>query len=186
MIILHKKHILAGTLGTMLLVAGYINYNSETVDVSGNIVDNASETQFVVNMKENLENVDTKNSNVADAYFVSAKHEKEDTYNKQLKYHEEIMYNEKLDEAVKTMAHGEFNNIVDKMSKEMLNDAIANPPSNGSASVFVSNSAFSEASEALAVLGYDKATVMSALKGVDASMSDVGEIIKQALKRLAR
>ena len=74
----------------------------------------------------------------------------------------------------------------DKMSKEMLNDAITNPSSNVSASVFVSNSAFSEASEALAVLGYDKATVMSALKGVDASISDVGEIIKQALKRLAR
>ena len=119
MIILHKKHILAGTLGTMLLVAGYINYNSETVDVSGNIVDNESETQFIVDMKENLENVDAKNSNMSDAYFVSAKLEKEDTYNKQLKYHEEIMYNENSDEAVKTMAQGEINNIVDKMSKEM-------------------------------------------------------------------
>lgn len=74
----------------------------------------------------------------------------------------------------------------DKMSKEMLNDSIANTSIDGSASSFVSNSAFSEAAEALAVLGYDKSTVTSALKGVDPSVSDVGEIIRLALKRLAR
>lgn len=74
----------------------------------------------------------------------------------------------------------------DKMSKEMLNDAITNAPSSISARSFVSNSAFSEASEALMVLGYDKNTVMSALKGVDTALTDVGDIIKHALKRLAR
>ena len=74
----------------------------------------------------------------------------------------------------------------DKMSKEMFNDTIVNAPSTSSAASFVSNSAFSEAVEALAVLGYDKNTVLSALKGVDPSVSDVGEIIKLALKRLAR
>ena len=74
----------------------------------------------------------------------------------------------------------------DKMSKEMLDDAIINSSSNTSASNFASNSAFLEASEALMVLGYDRNTVTSALKGVDPGTTDVGEIIKLALKRLAR
>lgn len=74
----------------------------------------------------------------------------------------------------------------DKMSKEMLNAAISSPSNSNSAVSFVPNTAFSEASEALAVLGYDKATIASSLKGVDQNLSDVGEIIKHALKRLAR
>ena len=119
MIILHKKHILAGTLGTMLVVAGYINYRSQPVDISGNITDNVNDAQFVVNMKETLEDVDAKSSNMSDAYFVSAKLEKEDTYDRQVKYHEEIMYNENSNEATKTMAQSEINNIVGKMSTEM-------------------------------------------------------------------
>ena len=74
----------------------------------------------------------------------------------------------------------------DKMSKEMLDDAIINVGSNDSATSFVSNTAFSEASEALAVLGYDKATITASLKKVDPSTKDVGEIIKLALKSLTR
>ena len=74
----------------------------------------------------------------------------------------------------------------DKMSKEMLNDAIINSSSNVSAPIFALNSAFLEASEALMVLGYDKNTVTLTLKGVDPNTTDVGEIIKLALKRLAR
>jgi len=119
LIILHKKQILAGTLGTMLLVAGYINYKSQPVDISGNITDNVGDAKFVVNMKENIESIDANTSNISDAYFVSAKLEKEDTYNKQVKYHEDIMYNENSDDAVKTIAQEQINNIVDKMSKEM-------------------------------------------------------------------
>jgi len=119
MIILHKKQILAGALGSMLLIAGYINYKSQPVDISGNIVENANEAQFVVNMKDSIEDVDSKNSNIGDAYFVSASLEKEDTYNKQVKYYEDIMYNENSDEAVKTMAQSEITNIVNKMAKEM-------------------------------------------------------------------
>lgn len=74
----------------------------------------------------------------------------------------------------------------DKMSKEMLADSITTAGSDESAQIYVSNSAISEASEALAVLGYDKSTVLSALKGIDPSLTDVGEIIKAALKKLAR
>lgn len=124
MIILHKKHILAGTLGAILVVAGYINYKSQPIDISGNITDNVNDAQFVVNMKETIENVDAKNSNMSDAYFVSAKLEKEDTYDKQVKYHEEIMYNENSDEATKTMAQSEINNIVEKMSVEMIIESL--------------------------------------------------------------
>lgn len=47
------------------------------------------------------------------------------------------------------------------------------------------SSNLSEAAEALAVLGYDKNTVLNALKSIDPSL-DPGTIIKLALKKLAR
>lgn len=47
------------------------------------------------------------------------------------------------------------------------------------------NTNISEAIEALMVLGYDKATITAALKGVDSSM-DPADIIKAALKKLSR
>ena len=62
-------------------------------------------------------------------------------------------------------------------------DAVASEVSTSAAS-FVSNSAFSEATEALTVLGYDKSTALSVLKGIDPTVTDVGEIIKLALKKL--
>ena len=74
----------------------------------------------------------------------------------------------------------------DKMSKELLNDSILGSAESSSASNYISSSAFSEASEALAVLGYDKTTITSALKRVDTSITDVGEIIRLALKNLSR
>ncbi len=48
------------------------------------------------------------------------------------------------------------------------------------------NKNLSEATEALAVLGYDKATILTALNGIDTAANDVGEIIRLALKKLAR
>ena len=74
----------------------------------------------------------------------------------------------------------------DKMEKDMLNSAITSTSAENSASIFVSNSAFSEASEALTVLGYDKNTISASLKKVDPNTSDVSEIIRLALKNLAR
>lgn len=47
------------------------------------------------------------------------------------------------------------------------------------------NSTLSEAAEALMVLGYDKNTVLGVLRGLDAQNSDVGELIKAALKKLS-
>ena len=74
----------------------------------------------------------------------------------------------------------------DKLSKDMVNSAIATGDFTTSAAVYAPNSAISEATEALMVLGYDKNTVVSALKGIDSSVSDAGEIIRLALKKLAR
>ena len=72
----------------------------------------------------------------------------------------------------------------DKISKDMMTagskSQISEPAS------IPKNSVLSEAAEALMVLGYDKNTVTSVLRGTDASTADVGEIIKAALKKLAR
>lgn len=73
----------------------------------------------------------------------------------------------------------------DKMSKEMFGSVEGTKAVLSSATGFVPSSAISEAAEALGVLGYDKNTAMSALKGIDPSVTDVGEIIKLALKKLA-
>ena len=74
----------------------------------------------------------------------------------------------------------------DKMSKEMFTSDAISVQTNISAPSLVSNSAVSEAAEALTVLGYDKTTTLSVLKGIDPSVTDVSEIIRLALKKLAR
>lgn len=72
----------------------------------------------------------------------------------------------------------------DKMSVGMTDGDVKTSSLSPSAASFISNSAFSEAVEALTVLGYDKNTALSVLKGIDPSVTDVGEIIKLALKKL--
>lgn len=74
----------------------------------------------------------------------------------------------------------------DKISKEMLAEGSSVAISSIPAATITGNSAFAEATEALAVLGYDKNTIISALSSVDPSIKDVGEIIKFALKKLSR
>ena len=72
----------------------------------------------------------------------------------------------------------------DKISKE----TITTSPSlnvNTTAKSTPMSKNLSEACEALAVLGYDKNTILSAIKDIDPS-TDVGLIIKTALKKLAR
>lgn len=73
----------------------------------------------------------------------------------------------------------------DKISKDMMTagSKIDNAPMQS----IPKNSTLSEATEALMVLGYDKNTVLNALRGVDVqSITDVGEVIKAALKKLAK
>lgn len=74
----------------------------------------------------------------------------------------------------------------DKVSKDMMTGAPVNQTlgSIGAVSHAV-NGNLSEASEALMALGYDKNTVLNAIKGLDASLPS-GEIIRLALKKLSR
>lgn len=72
----------------------------------------------------------------------------------------------------------------DKVSKDMMNMGTKTDPITSSAPI--PNSILTEATEALMVLGYDKNTVLSVLRSIDTKTSDVAEIIKAALKKLAR
>ncbi|MBO5009546.1 MAG: Holliday junction branch migration protein RuvA [Clostridia bacterium] len=73
----------------------------------------------------------------------------------------------------------------EKMSKTMLSlESSAAPSSIADIPVATKGSALAEATEALLVLGYDKSTILAALKGINTT-ADVGEIIKAALKKLA-
>lgn len=72
----------------------------------------------------------------------------------------------------------------DKLSIEMSTDYESTKTI--SASNFSNkNPNLSEATEALMVLGYDKSTILAALRGVDPTM-DAADIIKAVLKKLAR
>ncbi len=72
----------------------------------------------------------------------------------------------------------------DKISKDIsIPDAAS--LTKGSSAAVKGGRNFSEAVEALTVLGYDKNTILNVLKDVDTN-ADVGEIIRMALKKLAR
>lgn len=74
----------------------------------------------------------------------------------------------------------------DKVAKDMMPGASANQTLGSVGSVSHSASCnLSEASEALMALGYDKNTVLTAIKGLDPSLPS-GEIIRLALKKLSR
>lgn len=74
-----------------------------------------------------------------------------------------------------------------------LKDKISKDISIPDAASLIKNSAvpqnqknISEATEALTILGYDKNTILGALKDIDTVKNDIGEIIRLALKKLAR
>lgn len=76
--------------------------------------------------------------------------------------------------------------ILELKDKLSIDTSSADAMSDYSASTLIpKNKNISEAIEALMVLGYDKSTVTSAVKGIDPSM-DPAEIIKLVLKKLAR
>lgn len=72
----------------------------------------------------------------------------------------------------------------DKISKDMM--TLGSTITTEDVGKMKSNSALSEATEALMVLGYDKASVLAALRGLDVNSMESGDIIKNALKKLAR
>ncbi len=74
----------------------------------------------------------------------------------------------------------------DKFSDDMLSVTSGASDSVSVPQKAIKSGVFSEAAEALTVLGYDKNTVLDALKGVNPDTKDVGEVIKAALKKLAR
>jgi stage III sporulation protein AH len=118
MLLVRKKHILAGVLGVALVTAGIINYgNQPGIEVSGDIVPNTGEASSVSEVVGNLEV--TSPSNIGDAYFVSAKLERDRTYGEQIEIQENILYNEKSDDNMKKIAQEQINHISNNLNKEM-------------------------------------------------------------------
>jgi Holliday junction DNA helicase RuvA len=74
----------------------------------------------------------------------------------------------------------------DKISKETMTATTASSRSTELLAAAEKNTNISEATEALMVLGYDKNTILGALKGIDTQNADTADIIKAALKKLAR
>ncbi len=71
----------------------------------------------------------------------------------------------------------------DKVSKDAMTASSAQDSAVSAPTV--TSGALKEAAEALCVLGYDKSSVLTTLKGVDPSL-DTGAMIKYALKKLAK
>ncbi len=74
----------------------------------------------------------------------------------------------------------------DKVSKEVMTGNLSTKKQELPTAFVQNNGAVAEATEALAVLGYDRNTIISVLKGIDPAGLDSGDIIKAALKKLAR
>ena len=74
----------------------------------------------------------------------------------------------------------------DKVAKDMVFADKSEGISSSATPSATASGALSEATEALMVLGYDKSTILSVLKTIDATGLDSGAIIKAALKKLAR
>ena len=73
----------------------------------------------------------------------------------------------------------------DKISKDMMSASPKGPGGMG-AQPMPAGGVLADATEALMALGYDKNTILSALKGVDTKGADAGALIRMALKKLAR
>lgn len=73
----------------------------------------------------------------------------------------------------------------DKITKDMMTSAPQGFSGGTSAAMPISG-VLADATEALMALGYDKNTVLSALKGADPKGADAGALIRLALKKLAR
>ena len=117
---IRKKHVVAGVLGITLVAAGVVNVRSQPgVEVSGDILENTQEATFVSSMVDNISAVDSGSNELTDAYFVSAKLERDRTYGEQIEIQENILYNEKSDENMKKIAQEQINYISNNLNKEM-------------------------------------------------------------------
>jgi len=118
MLVIHKKNILVGVLGATLVMAGVVNYtNQSTVEVSGDMTSTLGEASYVSGMVDNLDG--SRLEELADAYFVSARIERDKTYGEKIEVQENILYNEKSDEEMKKTAQEQINCISNNLTKEM-------------------------------------------------------------------
>ena len=69
---------------------------------------------------------------------------------------------------------------------DSLSSIVSSTPSRATESVAKRSGAFQDASEALIALGYDKSSVLDALKNISPDSKDASEIIRLALKKLMR
>lgn len=74
----------------------------------------------------------------------------------------------------------------DKLAKEQNVDFSVGPVNTTPGSTLIPEDKISEASAALAVLGYNQSEINVALKGIDTASISVEEVIKQALKRMMK
>lgn len=74
----------------------------------------------------------------------------------------------------------------DKLAKEQKVDFTVGPANAVPGSTLIPEDKLSEASAALAVLGYSQSEINTALKGIDTTSIPVEEVIKQALKRMMK
>lgn len=74
----------------------------------------------------------------------------------------------------------------DKLAKEQNVDFSVGPVNTTPGSTLIPEDKISEASAALAVLGYSQSEINVALKGIDTTSISVEEVIKQALKRMMK
>ena len=115
---IRKKHALVGVLAAIIATAAMVNYNNQPgVEVSGEIVNYDGESKYVSGLVDNLSAINS--SEVSDAYFVSARLERDRTFGEQVELQESILYNEKSDENTKKMAQEQINCISNNLTKEM-------------------------------------------------------------------
>ena len=115
---IRKKHALVGVLAAIIATAAMINYNNQPgIEVSGEIVNYDGESKYVSEMVDNLSAINS--AEVSDAYFVSARLERDRTFGEQVELQESILYNEKSDENTKKMAQEQINCISNNLTKEM-------------------------------------------------------------------
>jgi len=118
MIIIHKKQLIVFGLGAILLISGFVNYKYDpNSKYTGLLNEDYGEASFVSSMQNDL-SVETADT-VEDSYFVSARLEKERAYGEQIDIQEGLLYSTESNEAVKTAAQNEINNITNKLAKEM-------------------------------------------------------------------
>lgn len=117
---LKKKHILTGVLGVTLVTAGVLNYSGQPeAEVSGNIIEKTGDSSYVSAVVDNLATVSSNSTELSDAYFVSARLERDRTYGEQIEIQENILYNEKSDDNMKKVAQEQINYISNNLNKEM-------------------------------------------------------------------